>query len=164
VYLHKKTNLVSNTFCTVDLNQYCGGFKSILRGNSTAAATKLVVITKLAHEITSKQMQVDQYYKYVVLVLFYIAIGNMRIITPVVGLSCVLPSSVGLSTAQLDGRVNNSGNVLRVHMYTCTTQNHFQTYSTNILHVIGNLCPRGTSSIVWIDKKRIGKISKTQQK
>jgi hypothetical protein len=34
-----------------------------------------------------------------------------------VGLLCVILSSVGLITAQLDARVNNTGNVLRVHMY-----------------------------------------------
>jgi hypothetical protein len=34
-----------------------------------------------------------------------------------VWLSCVLPSSICLTTAQLDKRVNDTGNVLRVHMY-----------------------------------------------
>jgi hypothetical protein len=34
-----------------------------------------------------------------------------------VGLLCVLPSSVGLTTVQLDARVNDQGNVLQVHMY-----------------------------------------------
>jgi hypothetical protein len=34
-----------------------------------------------------------------------------------VGLSLVLPSSVGLNTAQLDAMVNDTGTVLRVHMH-----------------------------------------------
>jgi hypothetical protein len=34
-----------------------------------------------------------------------------------VGVSVFLPSSVGMTTAQLDGKVSEDGNTLRVHMY-----------------------------------------------
>jgi hypothetical protein len=34
-----------------------------------------------------------------------------------VGISCVLPSSVGTSTAHLEAKVNDKGNVLRVHIF-----------------------------------------------
>jgi hypothetical protein len=34
-----------------------------------------------------------------------------------VGISCVLPSSVGTTTAHLEAKVNDEGNVLRVHMF-----------------------------------------------
>jgi hypothetical protein len=33
------------------------------------------------------------------------------------GISCVLPSSVGTTTAHLEAKVNNKGNVLSVHMF-----------------------------------------------
>jgi hypothetical protein len=61
----------------VDLNS------SFVVNKSTKAATKLA-ITKQAHGPTSTQVNIDQYYKYVVLVLLYITIGNMPTITLVV--------------------------------------------------------------------------------
>jgi hypothetical protein len=51
---------------------------------------------------------------------------------------------------------------------TCTTQNLLQTCSTNILHVSGKVCPRGSSNIFWMDKKeeleKLVKISKSKSR